>query len=681
MELDAKELQKEKNYLKECLSYLDQELSHMDTSMEKSFQEESEFRKYIWQNKGNMDAQELRSEMQQADMDAQLHNQQVAYYRKLYRIKDNPYFGRIDFTDEDGDQSVVYIGITHLTKEFHHYIYDWRSPIASLFYEEKLGPSSYRAPSGTVSGTLTLKRQYKIEKRKMKAVFDNNLNVTDDFLQEVLASESGEKMKNIVNTIQKEQDQIIRNTDDKHLVVQGIAGSGKTSVALHRIAYLLYRIPKLTSKNVLIFSPNNIFAEYISNVLPELGEANALETTFHDFAKEYIDEYESIESFTSFIERYYLHQIDDVSLSELKLSDDFIRVMNTYYKEIELHTFFYRSFEYDEKPLLKDELNVLLHDRYSKLPLFNRIDAIAEHICDIRNYKRGKHLKSLKKRLYENLNLKHDFKTVYTHLFKSKVFQKKFGYNLSDEVIKKFVDRKDLLFEDTLPFIYMKGLMEGFPYSSQIKQIVIDEAQDYNLLQYIILRKIFPRAAFTILGDVNQTINPVYHYDSLERLCRVLVKDYRYVELTKTYRSSPEIIEYSNRILGLRYAVSVRRENHVPVTEVKVTKAKDLKPYLEKLVSSYHKVAVITKTDDESEDVYQSLHEDFEELRLLRDSGVQFMGNLVIVPSYLAKGLEFDAVIIYTEEIDPYQQEEKYLYYVAVTRAQHCLILVNQQSW
>src|SRR5699024_1592710 len=142
------------------------------------------------------------------------------------------------------------------------------------------------------------------------AVFDNNLNVTDDFLQEVLASESGEKMKNIVNTIQKEQDQIIRNTDDKHLVVQGIAGSGKTSVALHRIAYLLYRIPKLTSKNVLIFSPNNIFAEYISNVLPELGEANALETTFHDFAKEYIDEYESIESFTSFIERYYLHQID-----------------------------------------------------------------------------------------------------------------------------------------------------------------------------------------------------------------------------------------------------------------------------------------------------------------------------------------------------------------------------------
>ena len=147
---------------------------------------------------------------------------------------------------------------------------------------------------------------------------------------------------------------------------------------------------------------------------------------------------------------------------------------------------------------------------------------------------------------------------------------------MSDEVIKKFVDRKDLLFEDTLPFIYMKGLMEGFPYSSQIKQIVIDEAQDYNLLQYIILRKIFPRAAFTILGDVNQTINPVYHYDSLERLCRVLVKDYRYVELTKTYRSSPEIIEYSNRILGLQYAVSVRRENHVPVTESESYKSKRL---------------------------------------------------------------------------------------------------------
>lgn len=679
MEVNETKLKKEKKYLSDCLVEIDSQLNQLNEDMGISFKQETEFRHYIWSNKGNMDAQELQSEMYQADLNAALHNNKAGYYRKLYKIKDNPYFGRVDFIDEDNEESVVYIGITHLTKDFHHYIYDWRSPIASLFYEDKLGNCSYKAPGGLINGNLTNKRQYKIEKRKLKAVIDNNVNVTDDFLQEVLASESSERMKNIVNTIQKEQDQIIRNTDDKHLVVQGIAGSGKTSVALHRIAYLLYKIPKLNSNNILIFSPNNIFSEYISNVLPELGEANALETTFNDFAKNYIEEYKTIESFTSFIERYYLRKIDNIELTKLKLSDDFIRVMNTYYKEIESHTFFYQSFTYNEKPLLKDELNLLLHDRYSKLPLFSRINEIAEHICNINGYKISKHFRPLKKVLYDNLNLKHDFKNIYRHLFKSRVFKNKFGYNLSDKEIKSFVDDNNkLMFEDTLPFIYVKGLLEGFPYSSNIKQIVIDEAQDYSLLQYIILRKIFPRAGFTILGDVNQTINPVYHYETLESLCRVLVKDYRYVELNKTYRSSPEIIDYSNKILGLEYAVSVRRNNFVPVISKRIPNPSYIAPYLEDCLKDFNKVAIITKTDDEADEVYKQLHNKFDELSRLTDNSLKFIGNLVVIPSYLAKGLEFDAVIIYTEEINKYTNDEKYLYYVAVTRAQHRLVVFNQ---
>ena len=224
----------------------------------------------------------------------------------------------------------IYIGLTYLTKDNDNVIYDWRSPISSIFYDYESGAASYEAPGGIIKGYLHNKRQFTIEDAKIKRVFDSKINVQDEMLQEVLASKTDEYMKNIVNTIQTEQNAIIRNVKDKNLIVQGIAGSGKTSVALHRIAFLLYKIKNLTSDKVLIFAPNKVFSEYISNVLPELGEENTKETTFSDFLETYITEYRSIESFTSFIERYYKYEEADTNLIEFKKSNEIIKVIEEY---------------------------------------------------------------------------------------------------------------------------------------------------------------------------------------------------------------------------------------------------------------------------------------------------------------------------------------------------------------
>ena len=218
-----------------------------------------------------------------------------AYLQKLYKVQNKPYFGSIIFNNpEDGSQN-IYIGITHVEDNLNYYVHDWRSPICSLFYDYELGNAKYEAPGGTIEGIITKKRQYTIEDAKLLHIFDNEVNIDDELLQQVLATESSDKMKNIVNTIQKEQNQVIRNTSDKNLIVQGIAGSGKTSVALHRIAFLLYKIEALNSKNVLIFSPNKVFSQYISNVLPELGEENTKETSIHDFLLSYLKEFKEIE--------------------------------------------------------------------------------------------------------------------------------------------------------------------------------------------------------------------------------------------------------------------------------------------------------------------------------------------------------------------------------------------------
>ena len=307
----------EEEYLKNTLILLDDKIEELGVNLEIDNIKINEFQKFIFKEMGSMDKYEIQSNMLSSAMELNEFERKAKYLKKLLHIKDSPYFGRIDFLSDKLYE--VYIGITYLsTNDNQNIIYDWRSPIASLFYQNSLGKTSYLAPNGNVFGNLTLKRQYNIKNRKLLQILDNSLNITDELLQQVLANNSSDKMKNIVNTIQEEQNDIIRNLSDKNLIVEGIAGSGKTSVALHRIAYLLYQIEDLTSNNILIFSPNDIFSTYISNVLPELGEDNTKETTFSALQSSYLREYKSVESFKDFLARYYQDKDFNKELVKLK---------------------------------------------------------------------------------------------------------------------------------------------------------------------------------------------------------------------------------------------------------------------------------------------------------------------------------------------------------------------------
>ena len=661
--LEEKRLEDTVNLIRSKISVLGQELYERDDKV-------LEFKKFMWDNRSDMDPAELKTMMSDNDLEIRMMMNKGEYLQKLFKIQNNPYFGSIIFKSDDGVDE-VYIGITHVTDDDNkYYVHDWRSPICNLFYDYEVGKANYLAPMGRIYGEITRKRQYTIKDAKLLHIFDNNINIDDELLQEVLASESSDKMKNIVNTIQAEQNKVIRNTDDKNLIVQGIAGSGKTSVALHRIAFLLYKIENLNSNNVLIFSPNKVFSEYISNVLPELGENNTMQTTINDFLDMEIKEFKKVETFTDFIERSYSEK-NDFSFIKYKQSDKVYLDIDKYIDNITnklkfIDDLFTRDYSYTE-----NELNYMLKDRYSKFPISERIKFMADKISENNfNGSLGKS-KKIMKELYDRLNIKLNLLDTYIEFFKSDECEIK-------RDISYIKDNKNIInYDDACLYVYMKCKLFGYNYNTYIKEIVIDEAQDYSLGQIRLISKIFKNASYTILGDVNQTINPYYKYDSLEELCNILPSS-KYIELTKTYRSTEEIIDYSNRVLGLKHVSAIRRNEKMPVIEREEDNLlEQLSIDIDESMKSGKSLAIITKNMDECNKIYELLKS--KGISKIDGNSKKFNRNFIVTPVYMAKGLEFDSVIIYTDKNNKYNIDEKYLYYVAITRAQHRLVVYNQK--
>ena len=681
MNLPEKEITHEKNYLDYSLKIIREKISELGQVLYDREEKVMEFKKFIWDTRHDMDPTEMKTMINASDLEITMMTYKSDYLQKLYRIQNNPYFGSITFKDSEGENK-IYIGITHVEDEENdkYLIHDWRAPICSMFYDYELGKAEYQAPEGIIKGEITNKRQFTIKDGKLVRVFDNNINIDDELLQQVLTEESNDKMKNIVNTIQQEQNAIIRNITDPNLIVQGIAGSGKTSVALHRIAFLLYKIKNLNSNNVLIFSPNQIFTEYISNVLPELGESNTLQTTFNSFLETNLDEFNKVESFTDFVERYYKYQETNPQLVKYKQSNEIIEALEKYINKVLSNLHFISDISTREFEIPKEELNYLLKDRYEKLLLIERLDKIAEKICN--DFYKGKmgNKKKILSMLNKSLNIKIDYKQIFKDFFRSEEFNNSYNGFITDKQINDSVNKKEIKYEDACIFVYIKGLLEGFNYRGQIQEIVIDEAQDYNILQYKLIRSIFKKSNFTILGDINQTVNPYYRYNSLEELKDIFGGSI-YLELSKTYRSSPEIIEHTNKILGLQHVSAIRRNNNRPVifrnnSNLKENLIKDIKDGKE----NNYTIAIITKTDEEAVRLYELLKEDINDINLLLSTTKEFNKKMVIIPSYIAKGLEFDETIVYTSKENKYTSGEKYLYYVACTRAQHQLIIYNQEE-
>ena len=668
MKIEREEFERERNYLNKTVSLIRKKISKLGQELFDDDSKVLEFKKLIWDTHTEMDPNEMRSMMVESDLQVSIMQSKGNYLQRLFRIQNKPYFGSIRFK-EDGseEEDNIYIGITHVEDKLDYYVHDWRSPICSMFYDYETGPASYKAPSGIIKGNIIKKRQYIIEDAELKHIFDNDLNISDSLLQEVLAEESSDKMKNIVNTIQEEQNKVIRNTEDKNLIVEGIAGSGKTSVALHRIAFLLYRIPNLTSSNVVVFTPNKVFSEYISNVLPELGEDNTYDMTFYDLLCQNINEYKDIENFTDFISRYYKGNVDNYDMVKYKQSDEIIKDIDNYINNLLSTIKFNDKLEYDDFiEIDTEELNNMLNYKYNRFPLFERIKEMSKRIAS-NNYEGStKNASSIEKKLKELLNIKLDLKTIFNNFYQSEYSKYK------DKVNDKY-----LYYEDACIFLYIKSLLVGFNTNHVIKEIVIDEAQDYNKLQYLIIKKTFKTSNYTILGDTNQTINPYYKYDSLEELTSIFESS-KYITLTKTYRSTGKIIDYTNKILGLNHVTAIRNDKASDIIFRSNITKNDFLTDINNLKNTSKSIAIITKNDSEAEEIYNLLKDDLD--IMLIDGFGHIKRDLVVVPSYVAKGLEFDSVIIYTDEANKYQEKDKYLFYVACTRAQHNLIIYNNSK-
>jgi DNA helicase-2/ATP-dependent DNA helicase PcrA len=682
MRLNKKDLDLELEYLKQTLHAVDQMGGATGRSMMEKAKDVEDFKKYIWGAASDMDIAELASNMQLADLDSRRVESQHTVLKRLFRAKQSPYFGRLDFKDDEDGADRIYIGLMQITEDHAIYVYDWRAPISSMFYEFGVGRASYQAPIGEITGEITLRRQYKIENGKLIRCFDSDLNVLDDYLQEVLAQSSSSKLKHIVTTIQHEQNRIIRNTEDKYLIVQGVAGSGKTSVALHRIAYLLYKDKRLSSNNVLIFSPNSIFSEYITDVLPELGEENTLQTTFTDLAATYLKGVSKVESFTEFLERCYKNKSADETehaATQYKLSDAFKQRIDEYVSLALNRVNFSNALTVFGMHFTAQQLTLMFRS-CSGNTVADKSDRLADVVCDRAGVEFERDRNKIHKLICNQLEQVLEIKSVYLALL---------DYVAVEDVPSirnfqnAFITRKELQYEDCIALLYLKFALFGFTTDAKVMHVVIDEVQDYNLMQLRILAGVFTSANFTLLGDVNQAINRFYKHKTLDVIGEVFHGKSKYIELTKAYRSTQEIINFTNNIAGIHNVSAMRHKANQPV-RLKSVSCVDTAEMIRSEIRAMSErglksIAIITKNDDQALKLHDEMHSYFPELVYIGKKTSGFSKKLIVIPSYIAKGLEFDGVIAYVDKHAFYSESEKGLYYVVCTRAQHELVILQTE--
>lgn len=621
--------------------------------------------------------------------------------KELNILKVSPYFGSIEFREEEFGVEKIYIGRFGLTLEdsFEPLIIDWRAPIASLFYNGSLGEAKYKAPMGEIDVNILRRRQYIIKKSLLEGMFDSDINIDDDILQMVLSKNSSEKLKDIIMTIQKEQDQIIREDKNKVVLVDGVAGSGKTTIALHRVAYLLYNNRKTLEDKVLILGPNNIFIDYISEVLPSLGEGGVKQNTFGEFASQVVN----VNEFLTLKE-----SMERILKGDEKLSKDIAYKSSSKFKEdldklvidFNENYFKFKDIVFRDKIVQsKEELESMFYEYYANMPLFRRIkkikriiysklkDARDEEFREIqRKYKTTKENLTKEQLTLEINNLEFKRKLEIRELIRELIeYKKTLNYLNPIEVIdiyNKMNDNKELHEGDLSGILYLKVKLEGIKIKDEIKHIVIDEAQDYSIVQFIAIKELTGCKSFTIVGDSNQRLLPLEGNLGMLEIDKYMEDlDVKKFILEKSYRSTKEIMEYANSFLEKTNIIPlVRSGNNVKeinISEKELTE--EIVANVEKMRSeNLENIAIITENVDHAEKLDQLLQHKLT-IKLIDKEYIKFIHGITIMPSYFAKGLEFDGVIIVNNKdsiMKNYSNKDK-LNYVMATRALHDLSIIN----
>lgn len=613
------------------------------------------------------------------------------------KLKESPYFGKVNFED-DGYAEQIYVGRYGLTPEgsFDAAIVDWRAPVASLFYKGTLGETSYKSPDGEVPVDILARRQIMVKKGKLEGFFDSDVDVKDDILQMILSSNAGEKLKDIVMTIQKEQDEIIREERMKVIVVNGVAGSGKTTIALHRVAYLLYNFREQLGDKVLILGPNDIFIDYIGDVLPTLGESNVNQQTFAHFAINEIGLNEPVVDFTAYLEEVLKGNKEVIKEIKYKAGEEFISILDKKCEDLEENYFNFKPVKFfDEEVVGLEEINELFEKHYKYMPLFRRSQKIKRVITSKLKDKRDELVRNLNAEVKDKIaSLSEDelvieqnniefqrrirVREIVRELMKQKENLEAWIDNESIvDIYKDFTNTNELSYLDLPAILYLMIKLDGKKTKQDIKHIVIDEAQDYSMLQFIVLKELTGCRSYTIVGDANQRLIKVEEEPAMLKLKSLFggfVKNYA---LNKSYRSTFQIMEYASKLLDENAIVPFVRKGKYDVEEVEVKDEDDLiDTILETLEEyddeNYDNIAIITKDKEELKNIAPELKK-FTKILAFDREDVIYRGGRVIVPSYYAKGLEFDGVIIVNFD----DNTDDLVKYIMATRALHRLKIIN----
>lgn len=657
----------------------------------------------------------------------------------LRKLKDSPYFARVDFTPDDTNETTpIYIGIAGLSNETEddYLIYDWRAPISSMYYDFSPGPAEYASMEKIISGTMDLKRQFIIRHGELQSMFDTNVAIGDELLKEVLGNNASDKMKNIVATIQKEQNQIIRNVKNNYLIVQGVAGSGKTSVALQRAAYLLYHYKEeLNNDNMLLFSPNPLFSSYIASVLPDLGETSIQQLTFQAYVEKRLGKHLTMES--PFSQMEYLLTTEDAARKagiRFKASLAFKEYIDQYAEQLSTDGLVFKNIALRGNVIIsKEAIGAYFYSLDHTISIPNRMsmtkDWLLEELAFLEKEERDKDWVKDEAELLDiedYTEVYHDLQDnaeddtfddfdkelkILTAKIARKYFRKiraavsKLKFLHITALYKKLFDvqadyaslpenwdavcvytleslrQKELLYEDTSPYMYLEDKLTRLKTNTQIKHLFIDEAQDYSPFQFFVLQQLFPSARMTILGDIHQaiymhTLNSATLFSGEE----VQTDNTEKIELHKSYRSTRQIVDFTRHLLAVDLEIEpFERDGEKPsfvlCMDGQERDAK-LRHTLSGLVGKeYGTIAVICKTAAESAAMYEQLSPAFD-VQLATEHSYSYDSGIIVLPAYLAKGIEFDAVIIPDASAHNYEKSfEQNLFYTACTRAMHELVL------